>query len=292
MSESTAADEPRVWFKEFFKRRVVRLCATALAGGQRHKDYLFDLGMPREKIFTGYDVVDNDFFARSVREVRLKEEQLRNQHGLPEKYFLASARFIPKKNLFMLIRAYAEYRSVELQRRKEKGEIWSLVILGDGPLKSDLRSMISDLGLQDSVQLPGFKQYDELPVYYGLANAFVHASQVEQWGLVVNEAMSSALPVIVSSRCGCAPELVKSGTNGYTFDPADRDAFVERMLRMTSLNDAERAEFGHQSRKIIGDFAPERFADGLKRAGETALLAPRRKLGATDRLILNSLIRR
>jgi glycosyltransferase involved in cell wall biosynthesis len=47
----------------------------------------------------------------------------------------------------------------------------------------------------------------------------VHASTTEQWGLVVNEAMAAGLPVLVSDRCGCAPDLVEVGVNGFTFDP-------------------------------------------------------------------------
>ena len=80
--------------------------------------------------------------------------------------------------------------------------------------------------------MPGFKQYDELPIYYGLAGAFIHASTTEQWGLVVNEAMAAGLPVIVSERCGCAPDLVENGRNGFTFDPYDVDALTHLMLKM------------------------------------------------------------
>ncbi len=83
-------------------------------------------------------------------------------------------------------------------------EMWDLVLLGDGPLKPTLLKLISSLGLESCVHLPGFKQYDELPVYLGLAETFIHASTTEQWGLVVNEAMASGLPVLVSNRCGCA----------------------------------------------------------------------------------------
>ena len=86
------------------------------------------------------------------------------------------------------------------------------------------------------MHLPGFKPYDELPVYYALANAFVHASTTEQWGLVVNEAIASGLPVIVSNRCGCAPELVNG--NGFTFDPTNEHELTARLLEMASLSDA------------------------------------------------------
>ena len=139
-----------------------------------------------------------------------------------------------KKNLPKLIEAYAEYR-IRSESGSQKPEVidskalWELVLLGDGPLKTDLRRLISDLRLNEHVHLPGFKQYEELPVYYGLAKAFVHASTTEQWGLVVNEAIASGLPVIVSNRCGCAPELVNG--NGFTFDPGNRHELVARLVR-------------------------------------------------------------
>ena len=135
---------------------------------------------------------------------------------MPENYFLASARFIEKKNLSTLIEAYAEYRrrSSAFAKATADKEIagkrrGTSCFLGDGPLRETLNSQLSTLNLHEHVHLPGFKPYDELPVYYALANAFVHASTTEQWGLVVNEAIASGLPVIVSDRCGCAPELVQ-----------------------------------------------------------------------------------
>src|SRR6266481_4423615 len=224
MSESAREDELRTWWKEMLKRRIVDLYSTALVGGQRHIDYLVELGMPPERIFTGYDVVDNEYFRQRAEEIRSQKSEVRCNYGLPENYFLASARFIEKKNLPRLIRAYAEYRD----RLKETGATdpgynrdtpWELVLLGDGPLRETLNAQLSTLNLHSHVHLPGFKQYDELPVYYALANAFVHASTTEQWGLVVNEAIASGLPVIVSERCGCVPELVRG--NGFTFDPMD-----------------------------------------------------------------------
>ncbi len=194
MSESARQDEPRTWWKEMIKRRVVGVYSAALVGGQRHVEYLVELGMPRDRIFTGYDVVDNAYFRRRAEEVRSQKSDVRKQYGLSENYFLASARFIEKKNLPTLIRAYAAYR----QKSEASGNPpWDVVLLGDGPLREALNSQLSTLNLHAHVHLPGFKPYDELPVYYALAKAFVHASTTEQWGLVVNEAVASGLPVIV-----------------------------------------------------------------------------------------------
>jgi 1,2-diacylglycerol 3-alpha-glucosyltransferase len=163
MSESTRQDEPRTWWKEAIKRRLVGLYSAALVGGQRHVEYLAELGMPRERVFTGYDVVDNDYFGRRTAEIRNSKFELRDKRGLPENYFLASARFIEKKNLSALLEAYAEYRR---QSEIAVKVAWDLVVLGDGPLRETLTSQLATLHLNEHVHLPGFKPYDELPVYY------------------------------------------------------------------------------------------------------------------------------
>jgi len=271
MSESTRADEPRTWWKEMIKRRIVDLYSAALVGGRRHVEYLVELGMPRDRIFMGYDVVDNAYFARSAAEIRNSKFETRKKYELPENYFLASARFIEKKNLPRLIRAYAEYRErSEVQRNAS----WDLVLLGDGPLQETLNAQLSTLNLHSHVHLPGFKQYDELPVYYVLAKAFVHASTTEQWGLVVNEAIASGLPVIVSERCGCVPELVQG--NGFTFDPIDEHELASRLLDMASLPDDERQRLGDASYRVAENFAPQRFGEGLEQAAQLALSRPRK----------------
>jgi glycosyltransferase involved in cell wall biosynthesis len=278
MSESNALDQPRVRVQEWIKRQIVSLCSSALVGGQRHADYLVELGMARDRIFTGYDVVDNQYFGRKTEEIRDQESQTRLKYGLPENYFLASARFIEKKNLDTLIRAYARYLQLAAAKdhrpQSTDNRYWKLVLLGDGPLRKVLNSQLSALNLQDHVNLPGFKQYDELPVYYALAKAFVHASTTEQWGLVVNEALASGLPVIVSERCGCAPELVQE--NGFTFNPTNERQLAALLLHIASLSDGERKRFGDASRSIAARFGPDRFGEGLKRAAQLAANDPRK----------------
>ena len=345
MSESTAWDETRVTWKEWVKRRIVGLCSSALVGGTPHKDYMVQLGMAAERVFLGYDAVDDSYFEDKVAESRKqpgevvedftaqgrlhgpRKSEVRRKYGLPEKYFLASARFVEKKNLPRLLQAFARYRELaeKAESRKQPGEvasqrlhgpgkaeIWDLVLLGDGPLKSDLCHLISDLRLDACVHLPGFKQYDELPIYYGLANAFIHASTTEQWGLVVNEAMASGLPVLVSNRCGCAQDLVKEGVNGFTFDPYNIEQLAELMLKISlrgvgpsgpeaafnslagrsEAKTAPLSAFGSESQRIISNWGPERFARGLHDAVETALKNPASNASLMDRLILRLLMAR
>jgi 1,2-diacylglycerol 3-alpha-glucosyltransferase len=284
MSESQASDGTRSWPKETIKKRVVAMCSAGLVGGAAHVDYLAALGMSRDRIFTGYDVVDNDYFASRSNAARQDAVSLRERLNLPEKYFLASSRFIARKNLPHLLEAYRGYQ------RLAGPAAWKLVLLGDGPLKPQLLARIQ-LGLASDVLLPGFKQYDELPAYYGLAGAFVHAGITEPWGLVVNEAMACGLPVLVSERCGCAPDLATHGKNAFTFNPLDAPALTQ-LFRRVAGNECDRAAMGNASRKIIARWTPKTFAANLKSAAETALEAPRRQGGIFDQILLRTLLRR
>lgn len=281
MSESSHQDEPRTQWKETVKRRFVGLYSAALVGGQRHIEYLVELGMPRERVFTGYDVVDNAYFREKTDEIRNQRSEIRRKYQLPENYFLASARFVEKKNLLTLVQAYAGYRR---QSQVATRVPWDLVLLGDGALRETLNSQLSTLNLEEHVHLPGFRPYGELPVYYALAKAFVHASTAEQWGLVVNEAIASALPVIVSDRCGCVPELING--NGFTFDPTNEHELTARLLEMASLSDQEQKHLGEKSYRIAANFAPERFGEGLEQAATVAMELTPKRFGVIDWVLL------
>src|SRR5690606_18401005 len=127
---------------------------------------------------------------------------------------------------------------------------------------------------------------------YADAGAFVHASTTEQWGLVVNEAMACGLPVLVSNRCGCAPDLVKEGVNGWTFDPTDPATLAELMTTLASLPETERDALGAAGKRIIANWGPERFATGLIAAATRALRVGPKRAGWLDRLLLYALARR
>lgn len=263
MSESSRGDHFRLWPREMMKQRLVRRFGAALVGGSRHRDYARQLGIPRAAIFDGYDVVDNEHFAAGAERARRNAGAIRRERGLPARYLLASSRFVAKKNIDGLLRAYARYVETTPGSR-------DLVLCGDGELKDRLQRLARALSLNGRVHWPGFVQYPDLPVYYGLADAFVLASTTEQWGLVVNEAMASGLPVLVSRRCGCAPDLVREGVNGFTFDPEDRDELVSALRRVPE-EPAELARMGEASRSIIASYDVTAFGNGLLSAARMVL---------------------
>lgn len=284
LSDSQEIDQQRVWWKEMIKGRIVRLHSAGFVGGAPHIAYLVKLGMPESKICTGCDVVDNNYFATEAGLVR-HDESTRVRFGLPKNYFLASSRFIEKKNLPLLFQAYADYSA------KARERSWGLVLLGDGPLKPQLMELLKKLRLDKKVILPGFKQYADLPAYYGSAGAFVHTSTSEQWGLVINEAMACGLPVIVSSQCGCVPDLVRHGHNGFVFNPDDCDELSHCLFHVASA-ECDRTAMGEAGRKIISKFSPESYASSLCKAAVIAMKVARPMFGYSDKVILGSLIHR
>jgi glycosyltransferase involved in cell wall biosynthesis len=278
LSESQQIDFARSRWREMLKRRIVHLFQAGLVGGTPHADYLLKLGMPKTQIFLGYDVVDNDHFHSGAEAARASPRPT----GLPTRYFLASCRFIPKKNLGVLISAYAAYKAAA------PADHWSLVILGDGVQRPSLEQLCKELNVVDTVLMPGFKSYSELPVYYAWAGAFILPSSIEQWGLVVNEAMAAGLPVLVSDRCGCATDLVRNGENGFTFSPNDTLQLTELMTQIA--HNCDRQRMSERSREIIADWSPQRFADGFGGAVDAALRQDVSPARLTDRLLVRALL--
>jgi glycosyltransferase involved in cell wall biosynthesis len=256
MSESKTDDLTRRWWKETLKRGLIGLADSALVGGRLHRDYLESLGFPSERVVLGYDAVDNDHFRHGADAARAAGASARAPMGLPQRYFFACTRFVLRKNVDGLLSAYAIYR------QKARQAPWALVIAGSGAEAKRLAALERELGLK-GVVWPGFLQYEHLPLYYGLASAFVHPAISEPWGLVVNEAAASGLPLLVSARAGAAAELVRDGENGYVIDPLDPEALAAAMVRLAELSDAARAEMGSRSRAIAEQWGPLRFASGL-----------------------------
>ena len=260
MSESSRHDTARGWVGEQFKKLYLKGFRSAMVGGASHKEYLKTLGMPEDAIWQGYDAVDNTHFESGQCEEVAPATSVNG-------YMLASARFVPKKNLVGLIEAYGRYRSQRLLARQP---VWDLVILGDGPLKQEIVRSISDQGLVEAVSLPGFVSYANIPSYYSSAKAFVHVSLSEQWGLVVNEAMAAGCPVIVSKACGCANDIVSEGENGFIVDAQDSIAITSAMKRLHEMEEHARLAMGERSVQLIQSWGLPRFAESLYEASQFA----------------------
>lgn len=263
MSETKWDDERRQWWKEKLKFWLcIRRFDAALVGGQLHCDYLVKLGFRSDRIFFGYDAVDNDYFTNQAQLARLNPQAARErQPKIPKKpYFIVLTRLLKRKNVHRLVVAFAAYR------QQVSTEPWELVICGSGEEEPAIRELINKLGLNECVHLPGFITYQALGDWYGLASAFVHPALVEPWGLVVNEACAAGLPIICSRTVGAANELVQNGKNGLVFDPENTLDISSALLTISQMDADARTRMGILNQKIIANYSPNNFAEGILKA--------------------------
>ncbi len=271
MTESTAADHRRSWWKELPKRLALRaLFGWAVTGGKAHVAYLRQLGFPADRVAGCYDVVDNAMFREGAVALRAERESA----PVRSPYFLYVGRLAQEKNVAGLLKSWCAYR--------QAGGSWPLVLCGDGPERGALDAAAAQSGFREEVIFPGLKTSRALLPFYAHAGCFVLPSTREPWGLVVNEAMAAELPVLVSDRCGCAVDLVADGGNGFTFDPASQEALTALLLRMDGASAEVRAEMGRRSGEIIGRFTPQGFGEAI------AAVADGRSKGAGGGLVVEA----
>jgi 1,2-diacylglycerol 3-alpha-glucosyltransferase len=253
VTDSWKGDKRRYLPLEIYKGRLCRFLYDGMfVSGIRSLDYYAGLGFPDKFIWRGCDVVDNQYFSENAFMACSKSDDYRDKYHLPAEYFLCVARFSPEKNLYRLLEAFKRYR----QRQGS----WSLVLVGDGPLRVKLEKITKEI---DTVFAYPWQGYDKLPIFYGLASCFILPSVSEPWGLVINEAMASGLPVAVSRKCGCQPELCWRGFNGIDFSPFDIDEIVETMFYFTNMPKSKLAEMGTASELIIQQYTPLKASQAL-----------------------------
>jgi glycosyltransferase involved in cell wall biosynthesis len=256
ISESQEFDFKRSEIKELGKKLILKLIDSAFVGGVNQSDYLIKLGFKKERIFLGCDVVDNDFFFQSN-----KADNKKIVSQLPKFFFMTSCRFVEKKNLFFLIKVFEKFQ------RKIKD--WSLVLVGDGPLKEDLIRFSNQLNISEKVVFTGYQEYESISSIYNSASCFVLPSITEQWGLVVNEALASGIPVLCSKRAGCAPNLIENNGVGYTFDPFSENDLETKMYQI--VEDLKSSNFKSKTYSIISQWGKDKYSNNILKAAEQAI---------------------
>jgi len=287
MSESQELDHPRIAWKEWLKRQWVSRYDCALVGGPPHRDYLVKLGIPTERIALGYNVVDHWDFLQGAQEARA-DRSSRERLGIPHRpYFLCVSRFAADKNLVTLIRCYAAYWDVVGSNRA-----WDLVLCGSGDPEGEAQvrrareAVASEVA--NRIHLPGFVQGRILQAWYAHASAFVLASTLEPWGLVVNEAAACGLPLLVSNRVGAASVLVRPDVTGRLFDPYDDAELTHSLVWLTHQEESFRSRLGRNAAALASQWGPERFAQGFLEAMASAGFPTRDRDWTPSRVVSDS----
>ncbi len=235
---------PRPAWKQLLRRAVLgRLFSKVdhfFCIGSANRRLYQAMGVPQEKLHLAPYCVDNARFAKEAGEIRNSEfgnrslesgirnpkSEIRNSWGISEDAFcvLFCGKFIGKKRPGDLVAAVRRLERAEGGGMKAEGGI-HLLFVGSGELGSELRAVcrvVFDADNSSSSLIPhpssfaphasfaGFLNQTQIPRAYAAADCLVLPSDHgETWGLVVNEAMASGVPCVVSDACGCAEDLVE-----------------------------------------------------------------------------------
>lgn len=223
LSDSKADDQPRRAATERIKALILNGFNGALVAGNRHAEYFRSLGF-RGPIETPYDVVDNSFFAHRAASYRRLASGIL-ETALPQRYVLCVSRLVPRKRVALALDLYAAAGLAEAGV--------GFVLVGDGSEATAVKARIEALGLGQLVRHCPEVPNHRMPALYARAEALILASEYDQWGLCVNEAMACGVPAFVTPRCGVAGELVTEKT-GVIFSP---DTLPEAAAKLRRLCD-------------------------------------------------------
>lgn len=215
IDSDTQYSRPASWYKYFIKKIYLGIIFKnrhiyGLAGGTKtHFDLFEKYGMPKNHILLMPMMIDNDKFGNK----NYKDK------SVSPFTFLYVGRLIECKNLEVMLKAF--------MKLKDTNDNVRLTIVGDGDLYRSLKENYND----DSILFKGKKYGEELINEYKNANVLILPSLYEPWGLVVNEAMSEGLPVIVSDQVGARYDLVDGRDTGYVFRCDDITELTECMKK-------------------------------------------------------------
>lgn len=244
----------KIFLKRFLLGLLFRKISGFLAIGSENKEFYKFYGVPENKIFLTPYTIENERFMQAYEKHSGIRTEIKKENGIPpdKVVILFCGKLIEKKRPFDLLKAY---ELIDTGTR-------ALVFIGEGILRKQLEEYVKEKRIPN-VYFLGFKNQDELPKYYTLADIFVlPSSHGETWGLVVNEAMCFALPVIVTDLVGCGKDLVKHGENGFIYQVGNIHQLAE-YLTMLVNDPLLREKMGKRSLEIISCWNIEKTTGGI-----------------------------
>jgi glycosyltransferase involved in cell wall biosynthesis len=220
--------------------RVLRRAAGALALGTASRDSLVERGAQRERVHIFANTIDVPEWEERQSGLAQRRPELRAELGaaVDDVLLLSVARLGPEKGLDVLVRGVAAARDPKLL----------LVIAGEGPQRREIEALAQELGVR--LRLTGDLAAAKVAEAYAAADVFVLLSTRETWGVVVNEAAASGLPLVLSDRVGAAYDLLRDGENGFLVGAGDVDATGEAFKRL-SADAGLRVRAGERSRELV-----------------------------------------
>ncbi len=252
----------------YYRKNFIRSSDGFIVPGRKSFDFIRKFEVNGKGIWIAPNAVHNDFFSQSAVIARSQSKKHKLQRGFPSQIILYVGRMVDSKGIPVLLRAFQDISNSPSPfpppTGRGEGEGIGLVLVGEGKDQVKYKTFCQKHNLKN-VFFEGFKQQEELSFYYGLADLFVLPSTQEEWGLVLNEAAASGLPLIATEASGAAFDLIDEGKNGFRVPVRDAQALRDAILKV--LSDVElKKSMGAYSRKKVEEFSPQKCAEGIIQA--------------------------
>ncbi|MCS4188205.1 glycosyltransferase family 4 protein [Salinibacter ruber] len=260
--DTNAMKQRPPWIR-YLQRWYLRGFDRYLYVGEENKKFYRQAGVPEEHLFFAPRCVENERFSADWQLLQGERAEIRADLGVGDSAicFLFCGKFTPKKRPRDVVQAF-------LQMRKDVDHAVHLLMVGDGPLRSEVVDMTPEAA---PVTFTGFLNQTEIGRAYTAADVIVLPSDYgETWGLVINEGMIFELPAIVSDRVGCGPDLVDEGETGRVFPFGDVQALRNVMGDMAEQPEGIREMGTAARRRVCEKYTPERVVEGILEASKDA----------------------
>ena len=207
--------------------------------------------MPESRILTAGYCVDNDRFAQAAAALAGERAGIRRAWSIPDDAtcFAFVGKLEPKKSILHALKG--------LRLAHRRGKAVHGLIVGTGEQTQAARAFCAEHALPAT--FAGFLNQTEIPRAFAAADVLILPSDYgETWGLVVNEAMASSLPAIVSDRVGSAHDLVVDGETGFVFPYGDTVALAARIAHLADAEGVRLAMGRSAQRRVASEFSIER----------------------------------
>ncbi|MCA9187625.1 MAG: glycosyltransferase family 4 protein [Planctomycetales bacterium] len=250
------------WYRRGYRKLAARYVDAVCCNGQLSRDYTESMGIPRDRITTGFMAADSANLQRAVERVSSDEiERIRRQHRVEGLCYLFVGQLVPRKGIRELLEAWTQFE-------KQHASQATLLLIGDGDEGRELQRITRERGL-DHVRFVGPIDYDAIAPFYRLADVVVMPTLEDNWSLVVPEAMACGLPVLCSKYNGGSPDLIHDGENGWVFDPLSTEDTTAALTMALDAGPRLR-DMGCASYQIAGRFTPADAARAVLDACELA----------------------
>jgi len=252
---------PKLLLKMLFFQVLKNMVAGVLPVGTLNAEYWQHYLGDEVPLFLMPYAVDNNYFQRRSLEAAATREELRNELRLDagRPVILFASKLQHRKYCSDLLDAYERLLNDETGQPRPY-----LLIVGDGEERAALEEQARASNLAD-IRFCGFRNQSELPRFFDLSSVFVLPARHEPWGLVVNEAMNAARPVVLSDDIGCQPDLITDGVEGFVFPVGDVAALTEALRRVLATPETA-AQMGRRALDRINHWSFEEDILALRQA--------------------------